>query len=82
MYVLYPPNQQKQKYELVTGQWKSSEELISIYTALLDAQPGVVGFIEPLHHMVWYGTVHTDDLYLLGGSLCTYYSGLGSRYRA
>ena len=56
--VVYPSSithghtQEKRKYELVTGQWKSTDEIISIYTELLTSHPGVMGFIDPLHPKV------------------------------
>jgi hypothetical protein len=44
------PTQEKCKYELITGQWKSTDEVISIYTDLLASNPGLMGYIDPLHH--------------------------------
>jgi enolase len=43
-------DQEKHKYELITGQWKSTDDLISMYTELLTSQPGLMGYIDPLHH--------------------------------
>lgn len=42
----------KAKYELINGQWKSSDEVINIYSDLLQSYPGLVGYIDPLHHQV------------------------------
>lgn len=50
---LPPSLQEKCKYELVTGQWKTSQEVISIYSDLLSSHPGVYGYIDPLHHKVF-----------------------------
>ena len=57
--ILFPPSlphtrlQEKHKYELITGQWKSTDDLISMYTELLTSQPGLMGYIDPLHHEVY-----------------------------
>ena len=44
--------QEKCKYELVSGQWKSNLEVISLYSDLLTSHPGLMGFIDPLHPKV------------------------------
>ncbi len=44
--------QEKGKYELITGQWKSSDDVINIYTDLLRSHPGLIGYVDPLHQSV------------------------------
>ena len=44
--------QDKGKYELVAGQWKTTDEIISIYFDLLRSSSGLLGFIDPLHPKV------------------------------
>ena len=44
--------QEKRKYEVVAGQWKSSDDLISLYADLLASYPGLIGYVDPLHHQV------------------------------
>ena len=44
--------QEKRKYEVVAGQWKSSDDLISLYSDLLSSYPGLIGYVDPLHHQV------------------------------
>ncbi len=45
-------SQEKGKYELVAGQWKSSDDVITIYANLLRSYPGLLGYVDPLHHRV------------------------------
>ncbi len=44
--------QDKKKYEIANGQWKTSAELIALYGSLLLSYPGLIGFIDPLHPKV------------------------------
>lgn len=40
----------------MTGNWKSTDELINMYSDLVThANNGVLGFIDPLHPKVAYG---------------------------
>ena len=45
-------HQEKCKYELITGQWKTSHEVVAIYSDLLTSHSGLMGYIDPLHHKV------------------------------
>lgn len=50
----------KAKYEIMTGHWKTADELINMYSDLvLHANSGVLGLIDPLHPKVGY---HSDWL--------------------
>eukprot|EP00731_Ephydatia_muelleri_P020763 Em0013g490a len=42
-------DKEKLKYEVIVGQWKSSDELTKLYCDILDSYPGVLGFVNPLH---------------------------------
>lgn len=44
--------QDKQKYEVVIGQWKTSDELVGLYSSWLTGYPGLLGLIDPLHPKV------------------------------
>lgn len=44
--------QDKGKYELVAGQWKTADDIINVYSDLLQSYPGLLGFIDPLHQTV------------------------------
>ena len=45
--------QEKGKYELISGQWKTTDEVISMYFDLLTHSNGtILGFIDPLHPKV------------------------------
>ncbi len=48
----YVALQEKAKYELITGHWKSSDDVINVYADLLRSHPGLIGFVDPLHHSV------------------------------
>ena len=43
----------KNKYEVSTNQWKTTDDLINIYSDLLQAHPSVTGLIDPFHSKVW-----------------------------
>ena len=45
-------SQEKGKYELIAGQFKSSDDVINIYADLHRSYPGLLGFVDPLHHQV------------------------------
>lgn len=42
-------DEEKKKYEIISGQWKTGEDLVAIYSGLLSNYPGLIGFIDPLH---------------------------------
>lgn len=42
----------KNKYEVSTNQWKTSDDLVNIYCDLIQAHPSIVGLIDPFHSKV------------------------------
>ncbi|XP_019848936.1 PREDICTED: enolase 4-like [Amphimedon queenslandica] len=42
-------DEDKRKYELSTGQWKTGDELVNVCISLTSAYPWIGGFIDPLH---------------------------------
>ena len=42
----------KNKYEVSTNQWKASDDLVNIYSDLIQAHPSIVGLIDPFHSKV------------------------------
>jgi len=57
-------SQEKGKYELITGQWKSVDDVINMYADLYRMYPGLLGYIDPLHHKVTsHICIHSNTVY-------------------
>jgi len=50
---MLPLLKDKGKYEVTTNQWKTPDDLINIYSDLLQAHPTIAGLIDPFYSKVF-----------------------------